>query len=47
MPTSSGTEEEFQIFWIQYKAYAKVPKFTQALKIDPDMLSDDAFVIDF
>jgi hypothetical protein len=46
MPTSSGTEGEFQIFSIQYKAYAKVHKFAQASKIDHDMPSDDAFVVD-
>jgi hypothetical protein len=32
LPTFDGTVEKFQIFWMRFKAYAKVYKFSQALK---------------
>jgi hypothetical protein len=34
LPTFDGTDAEFQIFWMRFKAYyAKVYKFASALKI--------------
>jgi hypothetical protein len=46
MPTFSGTEGEFQIFWARYRAYAEVHDFAQALVFDPDMPSSNAILID-
>jgi hypothetical protein len=30
LPTFDGSVEKFQIFWMRFKAYAKVYKFLQA-----------------
>jgi glucan biosynthesis protein len=50
MPTFSGTEGEFQIFWVRYRAYAELHyllhDFAQALVLDPDMPSSNAVLID-
>jgi hypothetical protein len=46
MPTFSGTEGEFQIFWVRSRAYAEVHDFAQALVFDPDMPSSNAILID-
>jgi hypothetical protein len=46
MPTFSGTEGEFQIFWVRYRVYAEVNDFAQALVFDPDMPSDNTVLID-
>ncbi len=48
LPTFDGTDAEFQIFWMRFKAYAKVYKFASALKIggEADMPASDAEVID-
>jgi hypothetical protein len=46
MPTFSGTEGEFQIFWVRYRAYAEVHDFARALVLDPDMPSSNAVLID-
>jgi hypothetical protein len=46
MLTFSGTEGEFQIVWVRYRAYAEVHDFAQALVLDPDMPSSNAILID-
>ena len=46
MPTFSGTEGEFQIFWVRYRAYAEVHDFARALVTDPDMPADNTVLID-
>jgi hypothetical protein len=46
MPTFSGTEGEFQIFWVRYRSYAEVHDFARALVLDPDMPSSNAVLID-
>ena len=48
LPTFDGTEEKFQIFWMRFKAYAKVYKFAQALRIggESDLPTTDASIID-
>jgi hypothetical protein len=46
MPTFSGTEGEFQIFWVRYRAYAEVHDFARALVLDPDIPSSNAVLID-
>jgi hypothetical protein len=33
LPTYDGTDDQFQIFWMRVKAYAKVYNFAPALKI--------------
>jgi hypothetical protein len=48
LPTFDGSIEKFQIFWMRFKAYAKVYKFAQTLKIggESDLPSTDAAAID-
>jgi hypothetical protein len=46
MPTFSGTEGEFQIFWVCYRAYAEVHDFARSLVLDPDMPSENMVLID-
>jgi hypothetical protein len=46
MPTFDGTEGEFQIFWVQYRAYAEVHDFARALVHDTDMPADNSVLID-
>jgi hypothetical protein len=48
LPTFDGTDAEFQIFWMIFKAYAKVYKFASALKIggEDDMPTSDAAAVD-
>jgi hypothetical protein len=48
LPTFDGTEEKFQIFWMRFKAYAKVYKFASALKIGGEtyMPRRDATTVD-
>jgi hypothetical protein len=49
LPTFDGSVEKFQIFWMGFKAYAKVYKFAQALKIgggEGDLPSTDDAAID-
>ena len=43
LPTFDGTEGKFQIFWMRFKAYAKVYKFASALTIggETDLPSTD------
>jgi hypothetical protein len=37
LPTFDGSIEKFQIFWMRFKAYAKVYRFAAALKIGGEM----------
>jgi hypothetical protein len=48
LPTFDCTVEKFQIFWMRFKAYAKVYKFSQALKIggETDLPRTDSTSID-
>jgi hypothetical protein len=46
MPTFSGTEGEFQIFWVCYRAYAEVHDFARSLVLDSDIPSDNTVLID-
>jgi hypothetical protein len=48
LPTFDGSVETFQIFWMRFKAYAKVYKFAQALKIggETDLPASDGTTID-
>ncbi len=46
MPTFDGTEGEFQIFWVRYRAYAEVHDFARALVHDTDMPADNSELID-
>jgi hypothetical protein len=48
LPTFDSTEEKFQNFWIRFKAYAKLYKFAQALRIggESDLPNADASTID-
>ena len=48
MPTFDGSEENFPIFWMCFKAFAKVYRFAPALKIggETDLPDMDFVVID-
>jgi hypothetical protein len=48
MPTFNGTEGDFQIFWVRYRAYryAKVHDFARSLVNDPDLPSSNTVLID-
>jgi hypothetical protein len=46
MPTFIGTEGEFQIFWVRYRAYAEVHDFARALVFDPDMPTYNTVLLD-
>jgi hypothetical protein len=46
MPTLDGTEGEFQIFWVRYRAYAEVHDFARALVHDTDMPADNSVLLD-
>jgi hypothetical protein len=48
LPTFDGTVEKFQIFWMRFKAYAKVYKLLSALKIggEADLPRTDAATLD-
>jgi hypothetical protein len=46
MPSINGTEGAFQMFWVQFKAYAEVHDFAQALVTDQDMPSNSLVIVD-
>jgi hypothetical protein len=48
LPTFNGSVEKFQIFWMRFKAYAKVYTFAFALTIggETHLPADDATSVD-